>query len=477
MMLRVMRPRETALARSQETLWEFLRCFAPENPGKLGYNVFDSVRMPGRVDPQVFRAAVGDVVRRQEALQIVFGDLGPDPSLLFEPDLFEPNAETSITFADLSQDPPRRARLRLANLLAFEERRAFDLTSGPLWRVALIRLTETSNVIAVSMFHMIADGWSTGVFLADVVAAYRARSGDGPPLVPLSLSYDDAVSGGDVDEAARRRRAEFWKRRLTPLADTPDEWAFRPAEVGQETDVCVNTALRLGLPPDSVRHLQAFARRHQVTPFVLYLAAYRILLGIRTGRERLVIGTTTAGRDAPGAESLVGQFTNNIYIETTLTPATTLTETVRAVRSAVFSAMRHTASFKEIARAVNPGFEAMRPWPFLLLYHSWFQSAAPSADTVLNSGSAPDPRSGISEIRTSARRRPDPDLVGDRVMLWAKKGEPGLTVGHDRRSAEMNFNPTFYDRDSIAETLRGYTSVLAALLQDPERRLSEVRLA
>ena len=51
------------LARSQETLWEFVSCFAPSDPGVLGYNVFETTTWDGTVDVNIFRLSVGDVMR------------------------------------------------------------------------------------------------------------------------------------------------------------------------------------------------------------------------------------------------------------------------------------------------------------------------------------------------------------------------------------------------------------------------------
>ena len=99
-------------------------------------------------------------------------------------------------------------------------------------------------------------------------------------------------------------------------------------------------------------------------------------------------------------------------------PDTTLLDGVGRVRAAMYEAVRHTASFTEIARAVHPDFDAVRPWPFLLLYHSWFQSAAPTSDPP------PDRR----EHRSRARK-PAGSLDGRATELWARRGEPAWWCG------------------------------------------------
>ncbi|MEU7871436.1 condensation domain-containing protein [Dactylosporangium sp. NPDC049140] len=444
------------LARSQEALWEFVSCFAPSDPGVLGYNVFETATWNESIDVNSFRSAVGDVCARHDALRIVFDSVGIDP-LIRIPDRIEP----PLAFTDLTAGPASRRDLLRGSILGYERGRAFDLRGGPLWSVVLLRTAPDRHIVAVTLFHLIADGWSTGVLLRDLRAAYRARTGAGPALPPLKLSYAAATADPDLGPADRRRRDEFWRRTLTPL---PDEWPFERSP--QQPDVTAEATLGRPIEAGLIGRLHAFARSQRITPFLLYLAAYRILLGARTGRPRLVLGTATAGRDEPGAEDLVGQFTNNVYVATTMGPETTLVEGIGLVRAAMYEAVRHTASFTEIARAVNPGFDAMRPWPFLLLYHSWFQSAAPTNDPP------PDRR----EHRSRARKPAGTTLDEHTTRLWAKRGEPGLVVRHDRRGASMNYNPTIYPRAAMLETLDGYTAVLSALLDDPDQRIGDLKL-
>ncbi|WP_433073311.1 condensation domain-containing protein [Dactylosporangium sp. CA-052675] len=444
------------LARSQQALWEFVCCFAPSDPGVLGYNVFETTTWAESVDVNLFRCAVADVAARHDALRIVFESISIEPGIRVLDDV-----EPPLAFTDLTAEPASRRELLRGSILGFERGRAFDLHAGPLWSVVLLREAPDRHTVAVTLFHLVADGWSTGVLLRDLRAAYLARTGAGPALRPLKLSYAAATADPDLRPADRRRRDEFWRRTLTPL---PDAWPFERSP--DRPDVTAEATLGLPIEAGLAARLHAFARAQRITPFLLYLAAYRILLGARTGRPRLVLGTATAGRDEPGAEDLVGQFTNNVYVATTIDPGTSLLDAVGLVRTSMYEAVRHTASFTEIARAVNPDFDAMRPWPFLLLYHSWFQSAAPADDPP------PDRR----EVRSRARKPAGTVLDEHATRLWAKRGEPGLVVRHDRRGASMRYNPTIYPRATMLETLEGYTAVLGALLTDPGRRVGDLEL-
>ena len=52
----------------------------------------------------------------------------------------------------------------------------FDLTCGPLVRVALVQLSEEEHVLIVTMHHIVSDAWSIGVFMRELVAFYNGIS-------------------------------------------------------------------------------------------------------------------------------------------------------------------------------------------------------------------------------------------------------------------------------------------------------------
>ena len=72
---------------------------------------------------------------------------------------------------DVREQPDLETALRE---LATEEAQAlFDLSTGPLIRGRLVRVSETEHVLLVTMHHIVSDGWSLGVFLAELSTLYR----------------------------------------------------------------------------------------------------------------------------------------------------------------------------------------------------------------------------------------------------------------------------------------------------------------
>ena len=74
-------------------------------------------------------------------------------------------------------------------VLSEEASRPFDLARGPLVRACLVRLGAEEHVALVTMHHIISDGWSTGIFISEIAALYKAFLAEEES--PLVLNVDD----------------------------------------------------------------------------------------------------------------------------------------------------------------------------------------------------------------------------------------------------------------------------------------------
>ena len=53
----------------------------------------------------------------------------------------------------------------------------FDTSSGPLFRLKLVRLAAEDYVLLVTMHHIVSDGWSFRILLQELKALYEAYAG------------------------------------------------------------------------------------------------------------------------------------------------------------------------------------------------------------------------------------------------------------------------------------------------------------
>jgi non-ribosomal peptide synthetase component F len=280
----------------------------------------------------------------------------------------------------------------------------------------------------------------------------------------------------DVRPAGERARAAaYWRDRLLPL---PREEVFDFVDRSASIDTGIELAVRADFPERIADGLRPVAAKFRTTPFVILLSAYRALLAAWTGRPRAVIGTTTLGR-SPRAGDVVGQFTTNTYVATTVLPNETLAGVVRTVHAETALAMRYASPYKLIAAAVNDDFARQRPWPQMNLYDVWFQTGtAPRLPVFAGMEVSPAPDGPPAQARSSQAVPvpPRPEVDGW-LALTRKRVTPWVVADPDGTGINVSYGPAFFDRQQVTGWIRDYETVLAALIEEPERRIADVRLA
>ncbi|MFB7721434.1 AMP-binding protein [Nocardia sp. NPDC056100] len=187
-----------------------------------------------------------------------------------------------------------------------EGRRRIDLDAGPLFRVVAARVGEHDYELVCTAHHIIIDGWSIPLLFADLIALHSGAGASLPPAPPLR---EHAAWLASRDTAAS---IEVWQRALHGLA--PMSMLAAPAPA----DIPVLGEARF--TRDDTERVTAWARSRGLTlNTVLQMAWARVLSGL-TGRDDVVFGQTTSGRDAslPNAERLVGALVTTIPVRVRL---------------------------------------------------------------------------------------------------------------------------------------------------------------
>ncbi|HEX7239101.1 MAG TPA: amino acid adenylation domain-containing protein, partial [Longimicrobiaceae bacterium] len=153
------------LSFAQERLWFLDRL----QPGSAFYNIPAAVRLEGAQDAGALERAVGEVVRRHEALRTTFAEVEGSPV-----QVVAPFGGFALPVEDLSgvEEGERAAVAR--RRVAEDAARPFDLERGPLFRAGLLRLGAEEHVLLLCMHHVVSDGWSMGVLFGELSALYGA---------------------------------------------------------------------------------------------------------------------------------------------------------------------------------------------------------------------------------------------------------------------------------------------------------------
>lgn len=338
----VSREQPLPLSFAQQRLW-FLWQLDPQGNA---YNVPGAIRVSGPLDrPRLERAFEG-LYQRHEALRTVFrhGDNGDTQVVL-------PAEPLAWTGYDLEHLPPE-LRLAQAHTLAEQEALApFDLQQGPLLRLSLIRLASDDHVLLVTLHHIIADGWSVDILLRELARLYEQPDA---ALPDLPVQYPDYaqwqrewLAAGESD-----RQLAWWREQLGdshPLLALPHDRP-RPAVLSAQG----GSHAWILSKADSER-VKALARSEEVTPFVLLLAVFKVLLHRFSGETDLRVGVPYANRRRQEVEGVIGFFVNTLVLRTRLDSHGSFRHWLREVQATSMDAQAHQdLPFERLVEALKP---------------------------------------------------------------------------------------------------------------------------
>jgi amino acid adenylation domain-containing protein len=447
---RLAESRRPELSFAQRRLW-FLDQM---DPGSVRYNIGGGVRLTGAIDTEVLRQALEDVFARHEAFRTrIATEDGVAQVEILE------RSRIPIEVSDLSstlQDERDAVASAACSALMGA---SFDLASGILAGARIIEFAPDDHVLALSVHHIVSDGWSMAIIFRDVRTAYDARiSGRAPQLTPPALRYVD-FAAWEQDRAAADgfdKSSAYWRRALAgapALLDLPSDHPRPP------NGSIRGARTRAFIDEDLIDRLEATARTHGATLFMALVGAWQTLLSRLSGQDDVVIGTTVANRGNVALEEVVGFLVNNVPLRGDLGGSPSFTELLTRTKRAVLGAFEHAdLPFEALVEAVSPERTAAHAPIFqTLLTLLNFQM-----DSVGPGGSSVDP----VELDVRAARF---DLVLDlaRMTIGPKAGH--MVAGYE-------YAADLFDEATILQWHAAFVRLLEAACAAPERSLAEVSL-
>ncbi|HEX2093555.1 MAG TPA: amino acid adenylation domain-containing protein [Longimicrobiaceae bacterium] len=441
----VERTRPLPLSFAQERLW-FLHRLQPESPF---YNTPVHLRLEGALDHAALERALGEIVRRHQVLRTTLRDDEGDPV-----QVVSPFTGFALPVVDLSALDPAEREAAAKSRAGEEAARPFDLSAGPLFRAALLRLGAEESVLLLGMHHVVSDGWSMGVLFRELSALYRAfRGGGGSPLPELPVQYVDYAVWqrehlrGDALAAG----VAYWKARLAgapTLLELPTDHPRPSAQTYR------GARERLELPDDLAGRLEAVARSEGATLYMVLLAAFQVLLGRYGGSTDVVVGSPIAGRTRFEVEGLIGLFVNTLVLRTDLAGDPRFRDLLRQVRETTLGAYEHQeVPFERLVEELQPERS---------LSHS------PLFQVLFTLESADGPAEGLAGLQVQDMDA-EPGTTQFDLSLAMSAGPGGLR-------AVMTYSTDLWELGTIRGMLGHLGRLLEQVASGADARLSELEL-
>ncbi len=344
----VPRDQDLPLSFAQQRLW-FLDQLAPDNPM---YNLPMALRISGAFNLKAFEESLNEIVRRHESLRTTFANADGNPVQVISQSM-----PVEIETIDLSALPADKQEAETKRLATEDALEPFDLEVGPLFRTAVIKLSEDDYAVLFNMHHIISDGWSMSILVQEFARLYEAYSTDDltkAQLPPLSVQYADFAYWqrqwlkGEVLDA----QINFWKEQIginpEPL-NLPTDFPRPPVQTFNGSTVSLH------LPEQLSAAIKKLGQQEGVTLFMTLLSAFQTLLHRYSNQDQILVGSPIANRTQSEVEKLIGFFVNNLVLKTIFHDDLDFRSLLRAVRQTTLEAYAHQdLPFEQLVEILQP---------------------------------------------------------------------------------------------------------------------------
>ncbi len=442
----VTRGSKAPLSFSQQRLW-FLDQFTS---GKPLYNVQIVRRLVGSLNVSALEKSINEIVRRHKILRTNFVATEGQPLQVVAPNLTLP-----LPITNLSHLGPAEQEAHMQCVATQEIQHAFDLTQGPLLRLALLRQSQQEHVLLVTLHHIIFDGWSVGVFFQELSALYRAFCAAEPsPLAELPIQYADFAAWQQKWLRGKSLDAQlsYWTEKLDGAPSVLELPTTYPRPSAQNF---AGASERFSLDREQTHRLQELGAQEGASLYMILLAAFQTLLYRYTGQERINVGTYIANRNRVKVEALIGFFINTLVISTDLSGNPTFRQLLRRARETTLGAYAHQdLPFEKLLQALqpkrNPGY-------------------TPLFQVMLVLQNLPDYTIELPELTIEPFEIERGTCAHFDLTFWLWETDDGL-------DGQIDYNVDLFDAASITRMLGHLQTLLEGIITDPDQRLSDLPL-
>ena len=437
-------PNEAVLPASfaQRRMW-FLERFE----GGALYNVPVATRLRGLLDVEALERAFGALIERHESLRTTFALVDEVPH-----QVIRAARPFALEVIDVSGSvEAEEGALRIAS----EQARApFDLASGELFRVVLVKVGDEDHLLSLTLHHIVTDAWSMGVLSRELATLYAAfRAGELVELPELEIQYADYavwqqqwLDGGGLD-----RQLDYWQKQLAgapPLLELPTDHP-RPSRQSFR-----GATKRLMLPVRLLEQVRALGEREGATMFMTLLAAFTALLSRYSGQEDVVVVSPVANRSRTELERVIGLFVNTLPLRVELAGDPSFVELLRRSREVALGAFSNQdLPFEKLVEKLAPERHL---------------SHAPIAQVMFVVQNAVERSVGL------------PGLEQERVVTERGTAKFDLTFfaaeTSDGLRLSLEYCSDLFEESSALRMLDHFRVLLEAAVAEPDKPVGELRL-
>lgn len=318
------------------------------SPGQALFNIPLPVEIRGELDQECLRQSIEFLINRHDSLRTTFVEREGEPYL----NIASPSS-WSLQCEDIQGDNQEAIDSQILSLVQGSVGQAFDLIDGPLFRSRLFQLKVLPEdadqrpryLLLNCIHHIICDGWSMDIILREIAASYIAFSqgsnpNQSPLLNPLKLQYADFAAWQHQQLNLGREKVlfQYWQKQLEGacgLVAYPYDRAraLNPSSEGSTFNFSLNEKL--------TKEVNLYCQKKNITPFILLMAAYQIVLAKHAEFSDISVGIPIAGRNQEALEPIIGLFINALVIRSQARPESSVANYLTEIKENILEGFDH----------------------------------------------------------------------------------------------------------------------------------------
>ena len=259
------------------------------------YNISGGIIVDSILDTNKLQECLNILVKRHESLRTHFDIIDNDVVQIID---------DNVDFK-LDLDVPSTDSLYQ---VYFDFVKPFNLSKAPLFRVKLVKLDVNKMLLLLDMHHIISDGTSLNILLQELCDLYN-----GSTLIEKQIDYKDFTlwEKEQFETEEFKKSKNFWINLFKdeiPLLNMP---TISPRPSIQNFK---GSNYHINLSKEIFNKIHQVAKDLNITPYMLMLSAYYILLSKYTSQDDIIVGTPIVGRELSELSNIIGMFVNTLAL-------------------------------------------------------------------------------------------------------------------------------------------------------------------
>ncbi|WP_394751356.1 non-ribosomal peptide synthetase, partial [Spongiimicrobium salis] len=321
------------LSSAQKRLW----ILSQFKEGNIAYNIPGVMLFEGNLHIKALKNAFQKLIERHEILRTTFkeNEDGEVRQYIAAPD------DSGFKLLETDLRNMEKQEMKVRSLVDRETALPFDLYNGPLLRAGIYRLSSDSWLFTYTMHHIISDGWSSNIFVKELLSFYSSFvKGEENTLPTKRIQYKDYVvwQQNQLVQHSLEIHKNYWLKQFSgeiPVLELPTDYR-RPSIKTYNGAILYHT-----LPFDLSQNLIKLCRDKESTLFMGLLAIVKLLLYRYTAQEDIIVGSSVAGREHIDLEDQIGFYINTLALRTIFNGSSNFEDLLSNVREVSLGAFEH----------------------------------------------------------------------------------------------------------------------------------------